>query len=102
MNYTLFLIAICSHIFIFTNGLVLGLWIGDRFRYIQNITGTNILNKTHKVKQNNREVSIDDRKIVIGVDTKGLEKKFDDIGDTSVIQNDTINSVSKLKNMKGK
>jgi hypothetical protein len=56
------------------------------------------------LKQNqmpvNNNIKIDDKKYVTNIDTKGLEKKYDSLGETSVSQNDTIISVNKLKNLK--
>lgn len=50
--------------------------------------------------QNNNSIKIDDTKYVTNINTKGLEKKYDKLGETTLSQNDTITSVNKLKNLK--
>jgi hypothetical protein len=55
--------------------------------------------KKHQTPINNN-IKIDDTKYVTNIDTKGLEKKYDNLGETSISKNDTIISVNKLKNLK--
>jgi hypothetical protein len=54
--------------------------------------------KKNQIPINN--IKIDDTKYVTDISTKGLEKKYDSLGETSVSKNDTITSVNKLKNLK--
>lgn len=53
-------------------------------------------NKTTK----SNDIKIDDTKYVTNINTEGLEKKYDTLGETTVSTDDTINSVNKLKNLK--
>jgi hypothetical protein len=55
-------------------------------------------NKGQK-KQN--QLSIDDTKVVLKIDTGGMEKKFENIGKTKVAESDISSAINKLKNMKG-
>lgn len=102
MDYTLFIILICASTFIFTMGMVSGVFISNRRenfdtkQYYQNLS----INKD-KLKNNNN-LLINDAKIVLGISTDGLQKKFENIGETTTQENDTNNSINKLKNMKGK
>ncbi len=83
---------------------VLGVYVG------KNILGGNIesqkpesfLRNQGKKKQNENQLSIDDTKVVLKIDTGGMEKKFKDIGKTKVTEDDISSAVNKLKNMKGK
>ena len=56
-------------------------------------------NKTNNPK---KSIDIDDTKVVLSIDTNKLEKKFDNIADSTVVKSNIGNSVNKLKNMKGK
>ena len=46
-------------------------------------------------------ISIDDKKYVVAIDTKGIEKKFDTISTTKQSEENISDAVNKLKNMKG-
>ncbi len=54
-----------------------------------------------KNKTKSNSIKIDDTKYVTHISTEGLEKKYDNLGETTVSKNDTITSVNKLKNLKG-
>ena len=45
-------------------------------------------------------ISIDDKKYVVAIDTKGIEKKYDTLGETKQSEENILNSVNKLKNIK--
>ena len=47
------------------------------------------------------KISIDDTKFVTEIKTDGLEKKYNDLGDKKVSNENIGNSINKLKNMKG-
>lgn len=47
------------------------------------------------------EIEIDNRKLVVDINTNNLEKKYDTLGDTKQTQETISSSVSKLKSMKG-
>ena len=51
--------------------------------------------------QNKLKISIDDSKFVTEIKTDGLEKKYTDLGDKKVSNENIGNSINKLKNMKG-
>lgn len=56
----------------------------------------------NKLNTNNRtKISIDDTKFVTEIKTEGLEKKYNDLGDKTISNENIGNSISKLKNMKG-
>lgn len=56
-----------------------------------------------KTKKRNQKISIDidDTKYVSKINTEGLEKKYETLGETKKEHNDTISSVNKLKKLKG-
>jgi hypothetical protein len=45
-------------------------------------------------------IMIDDKKVVVDIDTKGLEKKYNSLGDIKTTQENISDSVNKLKNLK--
>ena len=63
---------------------------------------TSFLKSQGKPTQKNNSIEIDDTKVVLKVDTDGLEKKFDKIADSKKVKSDISSSVNKLKSMKGK
>lgn len=58
-------------------------------------------NKQKTLVSTNNNIEIDDKKVVLNIDTKGLEKKYEDLGDKQVSENNITSSISKLKNLKG-
>lgn len=56
---------------------------------------------SEKAKEATKKLSIDDRKVVIGLGTEGLDKKYDKLGDIQHTNDDISSSINKLKNMKG-
>jgi hypothetical protein len=58
----------------------------------------------HKVKDTKTisGINIDETKVVLSVSTDGMEKKFNNMTQEITKQNDTMNSVNKLKQMKGR
>lgn len=60
-----------------------------------------IPNKEHQVVQQvKHNISIDDTKFVTKISTDGMEKKYNCLGETTVIAEDINSSVNKLKNLK--
>jgi hypothetical protein len=53
-----------------------------------------------KVYKNN--IEIDDKKIVMGVETVNMESKHDGLGKTTESKDNTQSAINKLKSMKGK
>jgi len=62
---------------------------------------------SRKQKRNNQSVEkpetieIDDTKYVSKINTNNLEKKYESLGKTKSVENDTASSINKLKNLKG-
>lgn len=52
------------------------------------------------VKKDKKTVSIDDTKYVVDIQTSGMEKKYDSLGDIKKSEENISNSINKLKNMK--
>jgi hypothetical protein len=48
------------------------------------------------------KINIDDKKIVMGVETVNMESKHDGLGKTTESKDNTQSAINKLKNMKGK
>lgn len=67
----------------------------------------NKLDKTYNKLSNknkipvNHNITIDEKKMVVNIDTKGLEKKYDSLGEVSQSDNNINDSINKLKNLKG-
>lgn len=99
----LIIISICfTNICLFIFGVFIGKLI---FSYTNNIDkpksffDQNTINK--KLSKTIDPISIDDKKIVLGIDTNNMEKKYNKIAETTSTENDIVSSVNKLKNMKG-
>ncbi len=96
-------ILICSYMIVFSLGVAFG------YLFLaKGITGTNFnaptsfLKSQGKPTQKSNSIQIDDTKVVLKVDTDGLEKKFDKIAESKKVKSDISSSVNKLKSMKGK
>lgn len=59
-------------------------------KYNKNISSTNKSN----------DIVIDDKKVIIDINTKNLEKKYDSLGNTKQEHDNIANSVDKLKKLK--
>ena len=64
-------------------------------------TSTRNVKETTDHQINKPVINIDDTKIVTKINTDGLEKKYDKLGDTKQSQDNITSSINKLKNMKG-
>lgn len=97
------IIIVCSILVTDTIILIAGICLGvfitkmNSHQVSQNPVGF-LKNQGH----NNNKIEIDDKKVVLSINTTGLEKKFDKITEETKIDNDISSSVNKLKNMKGK
>lgn len=58
-------------------------------------------NKNNHLNTNSSKIIIDDKKVVVNIDTTGLEKKYEELGDKTVSETNISNSINKLKNLKG-
>jgi hypothetical protein len=52
------------------------------------------------IKKDKKIVSIDDTKYVVDIQTSGMEKKYESLGDIKKSEENISNSINKLKNMK--
>lgn len=52
------------------------------------------------IKNKIEPIKIDEKKVVTDIDTKSLEKKFDNLGEVVVSSGDINSSINKLKNIK--
>jgi hypothetical protein len=97
----LLLSLIVSYFIVFGVGLFLGHYYANtgvskdsHIGFLRTISQQNI-------KDTAKSLSIDDRKVVLGLDTEGLQKKYSQLGDTQKQKEDISSSINKLKNMKG-
>jgi len=76
--------------------------VGFLFGKIINNNGVSVI-KTNTTKNayQQEKVFIDDKKVVVDISTKGLEKKYESIGDKKQTQENISSAIDKLKNMKG-
>lgn len=96
-------VLVCSYIMVFSLGAGLGYLFLPRGSSLQDFAApTSFLKNQGKPTQKNNSIEIDDTKVVLKVDTDGLEKKFDKIADSKQVKSDISSSVNKLKSMKGK
>lgn len=56
---------------------------------------------TNTTEKKNNTVTINEKKIVVDINTDNLEKKYDKLGDTKQSKENISSSVNKLKSMKG-
>jgi hypothetical protein len=79
---------------------IVGIYIGKNI-ISNNIENTNIstIKKEKSIPKNH--INIDEKKVVLDINTKGLEKKYDSIAEETIQETDISTSVNKLKNMKG-
>lgn len=86
---------------------IISFLLGYLFGYLKNINNfTNHSNSFIKKNNTNNKtinatnIEIDDKKVVVNIDTKGLEKKYDELGDKIISETNISNSINKLKNLK--
>ena len=96
MDNNLIYLLLTINVISFLLGYIFG-----KFQIIQTKdTKINYSNKIIK-RENQNGIEIDDKKVVVKIDTKGLEKKYDSLGDVRNTQDNISESVNKLKNLKG-
>ena len=97
-------------IILYIKGIVLGFILAKVYSKPVYTTLENKPNSFFKDKKKNspaesgalekiKSVQIDDTKIVIGIDTSSIEKKFDNIASTTEIQDNITESANKLSQM---
>ena len=98
LNIILFIVI--SHICVSFFCVYIGIQIGKSIN-------TNIIDRKPNTKYSknldteHNNISIDEKKIVLDIDTKTLTKKFDSLGETKTSSENISSSINKLKNMKG-
>ena len=98
------MLTMCVVLFTHMALFIAGKWVGKNL-----LSNNEIINKPKsflktqgKPEDNDQQISIDDTKVVLKIDTGGMEKKFADLGKTKKSDNDIGSAINKLKNMKGK
>jgi hypothetical protein len=93
------------HILIYINilSLIVGYILGKIFTINMSSEPTYSVknNSSKSLEKKVAAISIDDKKYVVAIDTKGIEKKFDTISTTKKSEENISDAVNKLKNMKG-
>lgn len=96
------LIIICLSIFIFSAGIYTGSIFCSKSGAHSEEAPVSFLKKNKSAKSDMKtKISIDDTKVVTKIETSGMERKFDELGQKSTKQNTIKSSINKLKNMKG-
>ena len=86
-------VLVCSYILVFALGAGLGYVFMSRGSLQDFAAPTSFLKSQGKPTQKNNSIEIDDTKVVLKVDTDGLEKKFDKIAESKKIKSDISSSV---------
>lgn len=94
-NYIIILLIISIDIIFFVLGYLVGLY----NQHSAVVTNPKRINKN--TPQQLSEIEIDNRKLVVDINTNNLEKKYDTLGDKTQTQETISSSVNKLKSMKG-
>jgi hypothetical protein len=97
----LIIILLLLNIFSFIIGFILGK-IGPMLGVFSNSSEKpDSFFKTNNTTKRKPVIDIDETKYVVDISTKGLEKKYDSLGEVKQSSDNIQNSVNKLKNMKG-
>ena len=105
MEGSVILIVCCligSHCVIAALGLFCGIYFGKVGSQDISQAPTSFLKNQGKKQQDSNKIEIDDKKVVLNINTDGLQKKFEKITEEKTVDNNISSSVNKLKNMKGK
>ena len=94
------LLIITLAILIFSAGLYVGRFMNNS--HTETKPSSFLKSQGRKNTGQNCNIEIDDTKVVLKVDTGGMEKKFDKMTESKSVRNDISSSVNKLKSMKGK
>ena len=94
------LLIITLAILIFSAGLYVGRFMNNS--HTETKPSSFLKSQGRKNTGQNSNIEIDDTKVVLKVDTGGMEKKFDKMTESKSVKNDISSSVNKLKSMKGK
>lgn len=94
-NTLLSIVLLILNIFSFFIGFILGKILSNNGVYYTADKPQSFIKQ-----QKHNSVTIDDKKYVGNINTEGLEKKYNELGDVKKSQDDISSSVNKLKNMK--
>lgn len=93
-------IVIYSLLWLNIISLLIGYLLGNLKQKSNIINSSFIKNNSNKTINHCSNIEIDDKKVVVSIDTDGLEKKYKELGDKKVSESNISNSVNKLKNLK--
>jgi hypothetical protein len=79
-------------------GYILSLYTKQEGVYISTVDNKR---KKEFISEKKDNIKIDDKKIVTEIKTDGLEKKYQNLGETKISDENISSSINKLKNMKG-
>lgn len=96
------LLIITLAIIIFSLGLYVGRFMANSQAESQDSPKGFLKTQGKPSENKNTAIEIDSTKVVLKVDTEGMEKKFDKITESKSVKNNISSSVNKLKSMKGK
>jgi len=83
------------------NTFLIGFLLGKSLKGLTNESNTQSFFKQQQAEQKiKNQITIDDKKVVLNIDTNKLEKKYDSLGETKTSSEDISGAVNKLKNMK--
>lgn len=69
--------------------------------FYKNISSSEIFSPKFVKEKNKPKIDIDDKKIITQIKTEGLEKKYQNIAESTQSDENITSSISKLKSMKG-
>lgn len=96
------LLIITLAIVIFSVGLYVGKNMGSSQAATEDSPKSFLKTSGQGNRNKSANIEIDDTKVVLKVDTDGMEKKFDQMTQSKSVKNNISSSVNKLKSMKGK
>lgn len=94
-QYDIIYLVVCLNCFL------IGYLLGKNANH-SNYNGVSRGVRTQQIKdiKTNQSVSIDETKVVTSINTDNLTKKYDELGDKVVSDENISSSINKLKNMK--
>ena len=79
-------------------GYIIGQLNNNNYTMIEKPTSKK--NKQYNSEKSQNKIIIDDRKFVTDISTDGIEKKYSELGETKLSNDNISESVSKLQNLK--
>lgn len=95
-------IVIYSLLWLNIISLLIGYLLGNlNLKQKSNIVNSSFIkNNSNKTINHCSNIKIDDKKVVVSIDTDGLEKKYNQLGDIKTSQENISSSIDKLKHLK--